>query len=327
MMHTMDTMMKEVARLSLLEELEKMAAIDEDSIQYQSLSELQIWQLAKKIKYMPLEHQHILLLWYCFDLDSSEIEELLGITQVEEMLKYMNKLLSRRMGLKDSWIEGESMEEACRQYFIQMMREFHDMKAVGIPKYSREFREKLKGIRIRKSPATVSSVISKRVAAALLISALGFSTLLAVNGEAREKFLGWVIEVFPEFSIFERKGSGEPVDFNELEKFHPSYIPSGYWLEDTFKGFSIKLYQYTDENGEKITIQLAVSLEGTRNYLNTEGAKTEKIIIRGVEGYIIQNGNLTQLLWCEGGMDFLIAANLGREEVVKIAENIIKESE
>lgn len=317
--------MKEVARLSLLDELEKMAEIDEDNIQYQSLSELQIGQLAKKIRSMPMEHQNILFLWYCFDQESYEIEELLGITQVEEMLKYMNKLLSRRMGLKDSWIDDESMEEACRHYFIQMMKEFHDMKVVGIPKYSREFREKLKGIRIRKSPATLSSIISKRVAAAVLISALGFSTLLAVNGEAREKFFGWVIEVFPEFSIFDRKGDREHSDPTNLEKFYFSYIPSGYWLEDTRMGANMKIYGYENKNKDKLVIQLLISPEGSKTFINTEGIEAEEIVVRDLQAYIIENGTSISLIWHEDGVEFLVSCTLSREEIVKIAENLVKE--
>lgn len=327
MIHSMDTMMKEVAKLSLQEELEKMAGIDEDSMHYLSLSEMQIQLLAKKIGVMPLEYQNILLLWYCFEQESSEIEEVLGVTQIEEKLKYVNKLLSRRLGLNDSWIEEESMEEACKQALIQMMRGYRHMKAVRNPQYSREFREKLKGIQIRKSPATLSAVISKRIAAAMLISALGFSALLAVNGEAREKFLGWVVEVFSEFTIFDRKGDEENRDFSQLEKFHFNYIPTGYWLEDIKEGNSVRIYEYVNENKECMTIRLFISPEGMKTYFNTEGVEVEETIVRGLQGYVTQNDTSSSLLWYEDGIEFLLYGKLSREEIVKIAENIVKESE
>ncbi|WP_077368991.1 hypothetical protein [Anaerosalibacter sp. Marseille-P3206] len=143
-----NNIMKEVCQLSFQNELETITKLNMNSIKYQSLTDEQVDQLAIKIGLLPLEYRNILFFRYCFNNPPSKTEKILEIENVIGKLRYIQKMLSAFIGLKDSWINDNSMKKACEIALIEDTKDYDNTLALHKPNYSKSFRRKLKDIKI-----------------------------------------------------------------------------------------------------------------------------------------------------------------------------------
>lgn len=316
-------MIKEAGELSLQAEFQRMEKVDVNRRMYQPLSLPQIQLLEKKIRLLPFEYQSILFFRYCFDYTASEIEKILGMTNIEGKLNYLVKLLSGLMGLGRTWIDMSSMKEACKLALEAIVKEYDSTQISYTPKYSNVFRKKLAGIQIKRRLAQVFLFVAKQVAVFVLILILAFSSVLAVNVKARTKFLNWVIENFPEFSIFQSKSVTENNTL-ELIDLTIHYVPDGFKLEDTQDNNEMLIYHYLNGAGMKITIRFLKSTNKINSYYNTENVDIESFVLNDTQAYLWQKDNVTSLVWSQDDVECHIAGNVKKEEIIKIAENITK---
>jgi dipeptidyl aminopeptidase/acylaminoacyl peptidase len=145
---------------------------------------------------------------------------------------------------------------------------------------------------------------------------------LAVNAEAREKVFDWIIETFPQFSIFTSQNIDEdnPV---ELTAFNINYVPRGFELVDRNEGRTKLIYNYSTKNDQKLTIIFSLSSEG-KSYYDTENAEIEEFVFKGSRAYIWQTSEITYLIWYQDGIECHISGNISKDEIIKVAENILK---
>ena len=315
--------MKDVCELSLRAELEKISELDIGSISYQSLSDEQVGILAKKIGLLPTEHQNILFLRYCYNHNSSEIDKLLEIESSEGSLLYVHKMLSALMGLGDLWIDNKSIKEACNLALMEDMKDYDTMEILQEPNYSNTFRKKLKGIKIKQSATRVFRTIVKKAAVFILICLLSFSAVLTVSAETRERFFGWIVETFPKFSIFTPQTIDETENSVELTSLKINYIPAGFELVETNITRKMLIYNYSTKDNLELTLIFSSS-DKARFYSDTEGAEIEELIFKESPAYIWQIDEITYLIWYQDGIQCHISANLSKDEVIKVAENISK---
>lgn len=316
--------LKDVSQLSLEDELQKLSKLNTENIAYKPLSSEQVDQLAQKIALLPLEYRNILFFRYCFNITPSDTEEMLEIENSISKLRYIEKLLSELMGLKNSWIDNESMEKACQ---IALAEENKNNNTIRLhqPNYSKDFRRKLKEIKIKRNSNRIFMSIAKKVAVFILVFFLSFSAVLVVNAEAREKVFDWIIEKFPKFSIFiSKKDIDEDNESVELTSFIINYIPEGFELVDINQGCKMLIYNYLGENNQKFYIKLLDSSDEGKSYYDTEGVDVEEIIFKGGQGYRWQTDDMAYLIWHEDGIEFHIVGNLDKDEILKLAENILK---
>lgn len=324
MSEAVDNVMKDACGLSLQTELQRIAELDIDNIVYQSLSSEQTNELAKKINLLPLEYKNILFFRYCFKSTPSEVENILEIENAMGKLRYIQKILSGLMGLGNSWIEDSTMKEACELALEENMKDYDNTEILHNPNYSNAFRRKHKDIKIKQNPTRIFMSIAKKVAVIVLVCILSFSTVFTVNAEAREKVLNWIIEVFPEFSIFTPQNTGEDINPIELTSLNINYIPEGFELIDTNVGRSMLIYNYSSKDDQNITIAL-FSLSGAgRSYYDTENAVIKEFIFKDSQAYTWETDAMTYLIWHQDGIDCHISGNLNIDEIIKVAENILK---
>lgn len=316
--------MKDVSQLSLEDELQKLSKLNTDKIVYQPLSYEQVDKLAEKIALLPLEYRNILFFRYSFNTAPSDTEEMLEIEKPISKLRYIQKMLSGFMGLKDSWIDNESMKKSC-QIALAEETKIHD-NIIGLhqPNYSKDFRRKLKEIKIKRYPSRIFMSIAKIVAIFILVFVLSFSAVLVVNAEAREKVFDWIIERFPKFSVFISKDIDEDNESVELTSFTINYIPERFELVDINQGRKMLIYNYLGENNQEFYIKLLDLSDEGKSYYDTEGAEVEEIIFKGSQGYIWETNEMTYLIWHQYGVEFHIVGNLNKDEILKVAENILK---
>lgn len=316
--------MKVVSQLSLEDELKKLSKINTENIEYRLLSDEQVDQLAEKIALLPLEYRNILFFRYCFNTNPFETEEMLEIVNSISKLRYIQKMLSGFMGLENLWIDDNFMKKSCQIALAEDVKNYDNIIGLHQPSYSKDFRRKLKEIKIKRNPSRIFMSIAKRVAIFILVFFLSFSAVLAVNAEAREKVFDWIIEKFPKFSIFISEDIDENKELVELTSFTINYIPEGFELMDTNEGRKMLIYNYLGKNNQKFEIKLFTSSGEGKAYYDTEGAEVKEIMVKGSQGYTWQTDEMNYLIWYQDGIEFHIVGNLNKDEILKVSKNILK---
>ncbi|HHX62356.1 MAG TPA: DUF4367 domain-containing protein [Epulopiscium sp.] len=321
---TANDMMKEVCQLSLQNEFKRIAKLNISNIKYQSLSSGQAQQLARKIALLPSEYRNILLFHYCFNSIPNEIDKVLEIENAISKLPYVQKMLSGLMGLEDLWIDEGSMQKASQIVLTEMAKDYENVEVLHRPDYSKEFRQKLKTIKIKRNPKRMLMLMAKRAAVFILVCILSISAALVVNVEAREKMLGWIIQVYPEFNIFIQQNINDDNDLVKLTDLRINYIPEGFELMDIHQGRKMLIYDYLSVDNKVLTIKFSDPSSEGKSYYDIEGVEIEEIMFKGSEAYTWETDVMTYFLWHQDGIECHISGNLNKEEIIRVAENISK---
>ncbi|WP_326906519.1 DUF4367 domain-containing protein [Sedimentibacter sp. MB31-C6] len=321
MSKTIDIIMKDVCELSFRDELQKINDLDNNNIIYESLTKEDINRLAKKIELLPFEYRNILFFRYCFNSTLFETDKILKIENSKKKLRYIQKMLSNFMGVENSLIDNNSMEDACQLALSEDMKDYDSIEILQKPIYSKNFIKKLKKYNIKQNN-NIYILIAKKAATLILIFIMSLSTVLVFNTEARTKLFNWIIEKFPKYSIFTSQNVNEDNGPVDLVSFKIKYIPNGYELSEIHEGHNALIYNYLSGNNQMLTIKLSVI--GSKSYYDTENADIEDFFFKGSQAYIWQTDSRTHLLWNQNGVDFHIIGNLNKDEIIKIAENISK---
>lgn len=317
-------MMKEVCQLSLQNEFKRIAKLNISNIKYQSLSSGQARQLARKIALLPSEYRNILFFHYCFSSNSNETDRVLEIENAISKLPYVQKMLSGLMGLEDLWIDEGSMQKASQIVLTEMTKDYENVEVPRRPDYSKEFRRKLKAVKIKRNPKSMLMLITKRVAVFIMVCILSISAALMVSVEAREKMLGWIIQVYPEFSIFTQQNINDDNDLVKLTDLRINYIPEGFELMDIHQGRKMLIYDYLSADNKVLTIKFSDPSGEGKSYYDTEGAEIDEIMFKDSGAYMWETDVMAYLIWHQDGIECHISGNLNKEEIIRVADNISK---
>ena len=126
---------------------------------------------------MPFEYCSILFFHYCFENTAYEIDDILQIENTKSKLLYVQRMLSGLMRLENSWIDDNSIKEACKLSLSENMKEYYNNKTLYQPNYSKAFRKKLKDIKAAQIPNRIPILIAKRAAVFILVCILSFSAV------------------------------------------------------------------------------------------------------------------------------------------------------
>ena len=316
--------MKNIGDLSFKSELQSLSKLDTSKIAYQSLSKDQIEVLAKKINYMPAKYNNLLIYRYCFNNNFPELNDFFQINNSELVILYINKMLSNFMALNNFWIDDKSMKEACQLALKNSMKEYDDIEISEELNNSNVDINYLKSNKFKKKNKNVFILISKSAAVFILVCFLGFSSIVVVNAEVREKLVSWIVEVFPKYSSFKSKSEEKDNNKVDLKSLKINYVPSGFELIDTMDIRTILVYNYSSNNGQELTVSFSIS--NNKSYHDTEGSEIEEFIFKDQPAFLWKTDTGIHLIWHQDGMDCNISASLSisKDEVIKIAENIKK---
>ncbi|WP_312812082.1 DUF4367 domain-containing protein [Sedimentibacter sp.] len=324
MSRTIDIIMKDVCELSFQDELHKISESDTNDIVYETLSKEHVSILAKKIGLLPFEYRSILFFRYCFRSTPYETDKILKTENSKSKLYYIQKMLSNLMGIENSWIDNNSMGEACKLVLSADMKDYDNIEMLHKPIYTKNLRKKLKELNIKQNNNRTFLTIAKKAAIFILISILSFSTVLVFNAEARTRFINWIIEKFPMYSIFTSQNANENNSLVDLASFKIKYIPTGFELSIIHEGHNMLIYNYLGENNQKLIIKLLISTDEGKSYYDTENTEIEEITLNETQAYMWKTDEITYLLWYRDGVDFHISGNLSKDEILKVSKNISK---
>ena len=323
MSNTFDGLMGDVCKQALDNDIAELERFDFNNISVRPLATEEIPTLAQKITALPLEYMNTLFLKYCFDFSPEDTDAMLETTHSVGRLRYVRNMLSSFMGLEGALVDDHSMRLACEAALSTYVAQ--DVPNVlHIPKYSNAFRKKLSVIKAAQKSMSMVVAIGKRVAVFILVCAISFSTALVANAKLRERFLNWIIEAFPKFSIFTTQTTGSPSS-NVLNPDDISfgYLPDDFTVSDIFQGRTMLVYDFLSNDGDRsITVSFTIQKSGAKKYYNTENSEIKSVVFRNDEAFTWQTENTTHFIWVQNNIECHISGNIGYKTVVKIAENV-----
>lgn len=305
---TWKSMLHEAAAASFEKDIKSFAV---DSISYScvDIPQARIREMSEKILLLP--HHGIVLLFsrYCFRL-SPEETEMFQLKNAKGHFRFYCALLSSCMGFAENqMISDASFSKACKAALKNYLRaELKD----DAPNSKTDKSRKLY-LPHRK--------LGRIVAAAAITIALLFSTSMVANAQFREKVIGWVIETFEKYSIFELKSDGENAQL-DLMAYKATYIPDGALLLNTIKQPDVIKYEYAVGNADDFSILICKT--DTRIYMDTENSKIEPVSIDGAMGYLFERDSRKYVCFEKEGCYFAVFGSLDADGILMVASGIKK---
>lgn len=275
--------------------------------------------LAHRMLSLPIEYLNLLFLYYCFGFSIEDIVCVLEIDRVQGKLRYVKMMLSEIMGLDGTLIDDASLEQAS-QIALQQYTAIDSTETMTTPHYSLAFRKRLKEIKAAQNNGRPILFILKRVAIIFLVCAIGCSSVLVANAQLRERFLGWLVETFPQFSTFMTQDEDPEQSDISLNAFVIGYLPDGFILQEQTEMRTMVVFQYEDSGGKTLSIQLDKSND--RLFKDTEDAILNEIPFKDNTAIWWERDGITHFVWQQDSITGNITATLPIEEVVKVAESI-----
>ena len=316
-----ENVMQGACRQSLYNEFKACSQDIENDDPSQSVEDNEITTLARKIGVLPTEYKNILFFRYCFGFSAIDTEKMLQIENAAGKWRYILKMLSVFMGVKDDVIDESSMKKAAQLALLQYTA-YDDYEEQRNPRYSRAFRRKLKEIGSAQKSSNIIMLIANRVAIFVLVCAVSFCTVLAANAQVREKFFHWIVETFPQFSSFIPQSDDENAGPGDWSSVQIGYVPEGFALVNRLEGKAMVVYEYSSGDGRTISVLLKTTVSPIQ--LDTENADIREIPMENQTAYTWEADGFAYLVWQWNGMQGSIVAETSSEEVLKIAENIKK---
>lgn len=302
-------MLHEAAKTSFENDIEVLAAADNDAYSCVDLSQEKIRKLSEQILLLP--HQGTVLLFsrYCFCLSPEETEMFFRLKNAKGCFRFYRNLLSSSMGLSaDQIISETSFSQACK---IALKEYLHT-----------ELKEDAGVYRAEKNRTHIAfRRIGRAVAVAVVTLTLLFSTYMVVNAQFREKVIAWVVETFEKYSIFELKSNGDNTQ-PDLQSYKPTYLPNKAELLNTIELPEFVNYKYEITNSDYFNIQISQS--DIRIYVDAENADIKPLDKDGITGYFFKKHDLNYVCFERNGCFFSAYGSLDVDELIKIAIGITK---
>ena len=173
----------------------------------------------------------------------------------------------------------------------------------------------------------VASRVITKVAVAVLVAMLLFTMAFASSEDFRIKTLNFVIDTFDdrtELSLVSEETPG--VSQAAVLQITVGWLPEGFNLVDAGNDGTSVWYQYDTEEGAMISV-IAVDLTVGSLAVDTETAEMTPIEMKGTEAYIIQEANITQIIWrlseYPDWMCLVTANGMKTEILIEVAEAVL----
>ncbi len=160
----------------------------------------------------------------------------------------------------------------------------------------------------------------RRVCTIAAVFVLMFGMIMVTNAHARELFIRWVRQIFPNRVMYQFYG--EPAE--GLNNYRIGWIPEGFELDDQYEFQGIRMYSYRSQD-EEFTVSFNSIEDGF--ILEIEGVKGFKslpVYINGVKGTYYYDDQSKNLVWitADENVEIDIEGSISYEMMMKIAESI-----
>ncbi len=214
----------------------------------------------------------------------------------------------------------EELKIAVQSVRVAMLKSLPEPSECA-PDFSDRFLIKLQKMIVKEKRIIKSKAVLRTVAAALVFIILGATILFATNPQAYADFKKWVREIYENSVVYE---FFEDDGHRDLPEYTFGWLPNGWEITDTMH---LETVSYTAAGNGDDTFYLAYSFidSGTEIVAVGEGIYSEKVKVgkSDADFYADQSsdsGNL--LVWIDDDIVFCLNANLDKQIMIRIAENI-----
>lgn len=217
-------------------------------------------------------------------------------------------------------------------FLYSHMKDAENLMMTAIPdeielnhQFSKRFLRKMKTLLKyeRRTPIMRSTVHHAKTAAAvfLIFLSIAFTTTMSVDAY-RIRFFEFVTTVWDELTSIVI-GSSENADHDTLSPIAPTYVPIGFEIIDQQSDQYENTIRYLHEDGVEILYSQQLTTQ-SEFILDTEGVEPNSVIIGSQEVYIFLNKGTTQLYWNDKFHFYHLISRCNENELLKMAESIIK---
>lgn len=224
------------------------------------------------------------------------------------------------------------MEEVLEQYQEEWMSSLpSDEELENMHTFSPEFENKMSKLinGQKKSKYAWANSIGKRVAVAAIITVVALSTTMFSAKARGIPVFKVVVQVFEKVTTISfNNDEKEKTKENETQPaptidhyYELSFLPKGYTLttKDEFDGF-VQM-EYTNKAGEILLFE-QMTIGQRKISIGSEGAKSEKVLINGVEGVFFSHVGFCKLVWHDKKYCYTIFGPIKKDVIIKMAESI-----
>ncbi len=225
---------------------------------------------------------------------------------------------------------GKSLAEESDAEYERIVAEMHDVK---MPE---DLRAQIKGMveaecqEPGKKSSSRSIVKKLSIAACVALAVfVGAGAILVTNVDAvRDKFRNFIMEEEPTHITLtpnsEENGLPDGIPATWEGFWYPSYLPEGYCFDFALEEWDGELKTVAFRNNSDDNIYITQHpAAGSTVSLDNEAEESGTVRIKNLyDGYWVNNGGETLLVWIQADRIFNIRASIDLEEIIKTAESL-----
>lgn len=211
----------------------------------------------------------------------------------------------------------KQMKLAAEEY-VQALAESLD--APEAHTFSRRFERKMRGL-LTKSAHPAWAAFGRTAASFAMVLLVLFGSVLAVDVEARELFLGWFQQRMDGVVHFSSRNPSQ-----EDTQYQLTWIPEGYKFFDLVQEYGGETVLYANEAGDLLRFTYLHSSENSETYLFTGEHDEKQVSVHGMIGTLYlphDKINGKDLIWQnEAGTLFEITGRCDENVLLRAAESV-----
>lgn len=211
----------------------------------------------------------------------------------------------------------KQLRQAAEEY-VQALSE--SLEAPEAHTFSRRFERGMRGL-LTKAAHPAWAAFGRAVASFAMVMLVLFGSVLAVDTEARELFLGWFRQQMDGAVHFSSRNPSQ-----EDTQYQLTWIPEGYEFYDLVQEYGGETVLYANEAGDLLRFTYLHSSENGETYLFTGEHDEKQISVQGMTGTLYlphDTINGKDLIWQnEAGTLFEISGRCDENVLLRMAESV-----
>ncbi len=173
---------------------------------------------------------------------------------------------------------------------------------------------------------SLTMIYAQRAAIVFLVFVSLSFCLLSTSTKVRAAIKDTVIEWFEKYVRFDFNFSGGTHDTKgarSADSYHIGYIPKSFVLTESIEKINFRYYAYTDAEDNYLVIEIS-KFGDSAFMVDIEHNKYEEILLGDQKAYLLYNEEYPSgtIVWTDGDNTFCVDGLVGRDELIKISENI-----
>ena len=211
----------------------------------------------------------------------------------------------------------KQLRQAAEEY-VQALSESLDASQTHT--FSRRFEQEMRGL-LAKSAHPAWAAFGRAVASFVMVLLVLFGSVLAVDAEARELFLGWFRQQMDGAVHFSSRNPSQ-----EDTQYQLTWIPEGYEFYDLVQEYGGETVLYANEAGDLLRFTYLHPSENGETYLFAGEHDEKQISVQGMTGTLYlphDTINGKDLIWQnEAGTLFEISGRCDENVLLRMAESV-----